>query len=684
MSLLPNIPNEIREARIGYCFNQITGKLINQPVIIPSTIGADGIRCNNGDGHMECVANATSSSAAESTFFSTDFEGHVKAGGMGFGVSSSVDFHMESATKSVTVDETLNFYGSYTCNGETMELVWIKNPERLYKCMTEDFRKAYDKVVLSNNANDYFKNYFNFLSLYGHGCVTKLYLTSGSAFRISLNYSSEADSNSQKYGGSVSINVRKGAVSGGAKTTVDWAQDLQSASSNATLTIEEDSWPDTTPTQDWCTSQMHSFEGIALSEFIKAPPAVTEPTNCQFTHATTPANTDPPEDVVKPEAVPIPEGLDDEIKSQLMKEDGFTGGWDEYIDKQKELYAQFQPKQIVDDVANNSGNTNSIKKSPTYNVEAINSEIKCTSILKDSKSVNNVKNSDDRLWDLGGFIPFAYEVLPWSELFPDLEKVRVNKSNKTIIMGGIYNFYFTRLQFLQYIRFLGDVGSQIVNNNSIMLDVDRYSGYCTKLHTEISNLRLDHITKLTYDQIVSDFEDNLLTNSRNNKFFSKKIYDTFFKNYSLFTESPYGFIAMYDNRAYVGHGFGMRQAVPAQFDLEKMAENAIRFYPVITVDGSIVFTFYFGTWHKADWLTVDLKPGDNSSFLNVVSKEQHFPIIPNSPFKVVQMIKEVPINRLYKLGFDDIRGGGRIRGCAMLSELPFDVIDSYSAPFIVD
>lgn len=285
------------------------------------------------------------------------------------------------------------------------------------------------------------------------------------------------------------------------------------------------------------------------------------------------------------------------------------------------------------------------------------------------------------LWDLGGYVPFAYKITPWNELFPDLAKFNKLSSIENIFIGKLYIYYLTRLQFLQYLNFLCDVGAEICENNSLDYDVMYFKEYCLDLIEIITKKVKNEKEKKNEDlfmEIVKNFREKIFTSDC---FFSKKVYQFFFENYLLFANYSYGFImcSFYENgmKFYTIDGvdplttFYNSKRVPQPFSLLPMLEDAMRYYPVITCSGrlhlclfSAIPTDGWGSMRNTEkWFSINSIRLDENKF-------EYIPSFQNEN------------DRLYGVGSKNIplAFNGKIRGFPMFLELPFDIVNNFVVP----
>ena len=210
-------------------------------------------------------------------------------------------------------------------------------------------------------------------------------------------------------------------------------------------------------------------------------------------------------------------------------------------------------------------------------------------------------SAEDGGWDLGGFVPVGYEVTPWATLFPQLAKFASSPTLKTGYIAKMYTFYLTRLQFGQYLHFLGDVGPDVCGNDAITQDIQTYERSCEDLLGDIeAHSTGKNVDAASYASVVQSFEDMITSAApAPQKFYSEPVYQTFFSHYTFFTGCAYGFI----NGGF-GNSLGKYLTVraPNLFPDAPLPTNpptllpaladALRFYPVVTRDGGVIMTFF--------------------------------------------------------------------------------------------
>ena len=249
---------------------------------------------------------------------------------------------MQNAQASHHQEENLNVYCSYAFTGQRQELREMDANE-LIKIMTPTFVDKYNAVIKAATLEKYMKAYLEFVETFGHACVTRVYLTAGSAFRLTLQRTDDASSNRQKYGGAASLSGHYGGGYAGASVAAEWAKDQQTADANTKLEIELDNVPEDTPTADWANNMLSNFSSMTLSALTEKASLIKPPERTEH-HVRAPelphgvpdksrSASTPKIDPTDPDS-----GVGDGLQKEIMKQDGFNGSWDTYVQAQKDLY----------------------------------------------------------------------------------------------------------------------------------------------------------------------------------------------------------------------------------------------------------------------------------------------------------------------------------------------------------
>lgn len=644
--LFPDIPEEIRGANIGTCYDPITRTLISDKLAIdPSKLEESAVNFINGIGELFLDANSSTEKSAEDSFFGADIK--VKSGWATIGFKTSF-----SSFKSNN-NESLNCYCSYVYKGQKLQLYNVGS-KKLFKYMSDEFQEEFTKVIKSRSTSEYLSNYFNFISKFGYGCVTSLYLTSGSAFEIRIKYSDAEKADSSKYGAEIAVAT---PLAGGA-VAAEFANGIRKADSSASIYVIAKQIPQDTPTKNWCFAMMDKVIDAGLEKLSKTPTLIE------------PYSGDGPKAPEIPVGIPstkeIPTGksfnVTNEIKKEIMQKDNFNGTWTQYQDAQNNLYNDLIANKIVEE----GKNANTIEKNMRARRPVLYGTRSNLDFIEYEANENTSSSKSSTLWNLGQYMPFDYEVTAWNKLFPELNAINIPTTFTSMYISKIFMYYLTRVQFSRYLYFLSDVGGELCKNTSINDDADIFREECNKLLSRIqsmisSNKKFD---KIDYISIMSDFETRI-NNLR--PFFSKKVYKYFYDNYIFFVENAYGFIVTLNGSYYIDGGKG--KEFPTPFSLLPMMKDASRAYPVVRQDGSIILAgFELGRWRMNAYIW-NTKLIDCSGYSYYSTKSQ--------------ASGEPGMIELFGVGFDDIPNNMKslsIRGLPMIDDLPFKEVREFAKP----
>jgi hypothetical protein len=351
-SIIPRVPDDINNARIGACYNRFTRKLVPDVLaIVPSKADPDFIQFVPGAGHLLITANSSSYAAASNSIFSLDAQASGGYESPAIGVDVSIEFNMEKAQATSHQDQNLNIFCSYAFTGNRQYLL-KKDPDELLGLMEDTFKEKYNAVIQATDPDEYIAKYLDFVEMFGHYCVTAVQLTAASAFRLTIASTEDDSADRQKYGGSASLSAHYGGGYGGASVAVEWAKDQQNATKNATLDCRLDNVPPTAPTADWALNLVSTFASQTLTVLTdKAnqiqPPASTKPVKAP----STPNGVPDKESAGKSKVDPTANEITEELKKKIMQDDGFVGDWDGYVEQQKQLLSSITPENVVKEAA---------------------------------------------------------------------------------------------------------------------------------------------------------------------------------------------------------------------------------------------------------------------------------------------------------------------------------------------
>lgn len=554
---LPDLPLELRAARIGTCYNPYTRSLISGRIAVdPEKLNKTAINFVGGKGSLKLRANASSAQNMKDSMFSVSTK--AKLGSFG-----ELSFDMSSALTEKNVVNDLNCFCTYAYTETQLRLKNLA-PKSLFNYMTDDFQTSYDELMDAAKSKDkkkVFLLYKEFLDNFGYGCVTALLLSSGSAFRVTANYGEKSGREEQKYGGSVSV----GYGGWGVSAAGEFASATLDASSQASMDITATYVPENTPTRDWCNSLMGSFADMGM-EKLKTSASFIEGHSYSGEKPIAP---DIPEQ--NPDKKELPNGevnnITEELQQSIMKEDNFKGTWAEYEAEQQKLYEELTSKKVVKE---------NVKR--LSRLLAMNINLKKPSIESRKKKIIEYTNTID----LGDYVPTNYEIKLWQELFPALKNIDLLCSMASLYLSRSYLYYLTRLEFSTYLQLLNDMEMGLVNSQ----DLEQYNQLCSNLYevvVEQSFNPKDYSADI-YDQIVADFEQKI----RNLQYFdSLEIYTTFFEHYEFFSDQRCGFAIAWTEDGSPGVSYfskyGIERSIvsPNDVSLSDLMVLGLRFYAVL-------------------------------------------------------------------------------------------------------
>lgn len=647
--LLPDIPEEIRAARLGSCFDSIKRELIQTKNAIDlNRLDQNAILMVTGTGTLKLTADASTSKGASGSFYALDSKAKI-------GSWASMSYNMELANSDASTAHTLNCYCSYVYSGQSLKLMDVGS-DKLFNYMTDEFQTMFTEMINAADPAEFLEKYMDFQNVFGYGCVTELRLTSGSAFRMTAQYNDSASANKSKYGGSIAI----GGFWGGGAVASNFAKEAKKADGNAKLELVAEQIPLDTPTKEWCNTLMKDLLQRGLTEltkdtsFISAyegkPPAVPEIPAGKPSEKKVPKN-EKQNDITK------------EQQKALMKEDGFRGTWEQYVEAQKKAYEKIKPNEVVKDVNNNIDSFLAMK----------------TEQDTTSHTARAATSSFGSGWNLGGYVPYNYVVTPWTKLFEkQMKGLALPTTFTSIYIAKAYIYYLTRMQFANYLYFLSDVGRDLAENDNIELDADIFAKACSDLLKDIGVrirrvLQSSVFTEEQYNYVVTGFEKRV-----NNLygFCSQKTYWYFFNNYDFFMDMACGGVQVYfyprRDPQYYKHDIGLSR-IPQPFITANMLRDAVRDYQVLTPGGSLK-SVVFNTSRNRFYPDQNILRGLRGIRIPDITN--------NSSYYACEIYGDETECRLYTAGYKDLAllNNTSIIGRPMISSFDFDSIMRFADP----
>lgn len=585
-------PKELRMVRLGTCYNNLDNKLIlNTRAFNLENIPPNKLIFDPGLGSLDFISNSSSSINAFEGYFGASIKGE-----MGFSCcKASAELNMSLATANQDDNQKICSYLTYTIKGASIS-VMQSIPELQFSWMSEEFKYLYTKLVEAPDSQK-LKYYNTFTKTFGHGVVTHIDLASGAYGKFEITSNETANSLELKFGASMAVGTPKGGVSG----AIEAGAKFQNALKNASLEIHTDWYPSTSPAKKWAMDlySLGKEQGMSILsqktnlKDLPVPDKVTAPEFPVF---------------VKPKEKKLPEpnpDVKDESylnnKSELSKEDFKALISEENLSTEQIVKESNQISKDNLDLKKTTQSSPLLKSTrPITNIE-FTDEIE----MATSTGANSFTN------ELGDYIPSNFKLTPWTDLFPDL-KIQLKPTKNSLLISKVNIFYYTRLQFGQYLQFLSTLPYENTKQSSLEMEVIEYFKICEQFMDYASNnLNGLKFQESQYAKTIKYFNKllNKLINSK--KFSNKEIYDRFFEHYSTFQEFAYGVIPYFKYYKFNGGNtcypkssdeapktswYCNMPLIGCKKKDKEIYPEAIRFYPVLTKDGKCHFVYYDNGW----------------------------------------------------------------------------------------
>merc|ERR1712238_129813 len=460
--------------------------------------------------------------------------------------------------------------------------------EPVFNSAFKGFQDYYRNVVTAATPSDYFQAYDAFTALYGDSCITRLNLIAGSALKVTVSDSTSSTSKSDKYGAEGSVST----FGGGASVASNWGKSMESQQANQNLKIDVFHEPRTSVTATFVNDLRDTY----VSEKLLGE-AITDP---KFTPGKTPK-------IKIPNIPPPPEKVEDkEPPKRVLSDKEIQEETDKKESPEQRKQKRKKRKQMVD--KSKAGTVvrdhNNAKKSGKKSTGVFRLSMKKTTSVVTEEEIRLVEEEvsrDSSTWDLGGFSPQSFETTKWSTLFPDMKKEFPLTENR-IYITWLWLFYLTRLEFLQYLRFLIDVGddlaeywvkysggvkADLLNTKS---DARNFSDRCDKLKEDIVVVLKNNsdFSEADYLEKVLLFDERL---GEDREFSSLMVYNTFFQYYDLFHDNPLGFVVGFDTTRGVRSYYNSRSNANASGPMgnKRLAERVVIHTYIHTVRVCILY-----------------------------------------------------------------------------------------------
>lgn len=588
----------LTQTRLGTCYNN------NSRLLLVRQNSFDLEKLNykklllffDGIAKFELETNSNNNSTYNSSAYSIS----SKAEGKLFRNKAAAAFDMERSHASANESKNIKASLSYRYLGQGFQ-IQKASEDTYFSCLLPDCQADLAEIYAATSSKSKLEKYLTFTEKYGHACVTKLFLEAGSIANIEVKAESNSVAHTSKYGMKASLSNRWGNES----TAVNWAKELAASDLRGNLYIKAIDYPQNSPTKEWSHALVTNYEGRGF-EVLSEKDAFTKLPSPNFERVPLHIGAKETDDKKLPESEP---DLSVEIQKKIMEDQGYEGSWEEFIKRQEKALEGIDKYQVVEDAKK-------VKKSKMLPLQMFKQQRS----QRASFALGEVKNSD---WDLGGYCPVDYELTPWTELFPSLKAIVAYPATTNIIFAKIMTFYYTRLQFGQYMQFLSDVGDAYKdadNSKYLENDIDIYFQMCESYMNDFINTD-EELTESAYLEWLQKFEKELQVLVDQKQFYNHYIYKAFFDKYEVFTKCPYGFTCF--GLKNTGNYFDLKAETDEDmlignekrltlftnrtelFSIENLGlptlSKAIRLYPVIKEHkgkGAIGFVYFSDVFEK--------------------------------------------------------------------------------------
>eukprot|EP00751_Fragilariopsis_kerguelensis_P015969 CAMPEP_0170845776 /NCGR_PEP_ID=MMETSP0734-20130129/7768_1 /TAXON_ID=186038 /ORGANISM="Fragilariopsis kerguelensis, Strain L26-C5" /LENGTH=851 /DNA_ID=CAMNT_0011214627 /DNA_START=247 /DNA_END=2802 /DNA_ORIENTATION=+ len=611
-SFIPLIPEDVKSARIGSGFDTVTGKLKSRAEVfhLGKLNRADLLEQIDGSLTTKYHVDQSSSDIQSNSFFGSDTEAKTSFWCVSASVGASMDKEKAQANSSFSenlVLQSLNTGGYMLVRGVT------SLSDDVYNCTFDAFKDHYDPIMKATTTLEYFAAYENFSKIYGDSCVTKVHLIAGSALQITLRKEGSSQSSNAKYGASASVSTPLGGVSDAQK----WGNGMKKKHAGGTMDCTEVHFPmgkNQPPTFEFIHAEYIKRVGQAIDtlqdkdEFLD-PNVVAK----DLLDVTAPEIEEVDLDETKeaPEKA-LPDDKIKELEEKDEKEQQIKDGDEDLNPEEYRKKKLHKTKKLKNNTTKKNGASNVVKegrrarkKKKKYGLLSNNNTI--LTGVEDKSSLYGATPADYNGWDTGGFWVNGFETTKWTALFPQLKRT-FPQDDSTIFIARAWLYLLTRIEFLEYLKLIIDVGDDIAYHwgkekadlRSTMVDARIFSDLCDYLKKKIA-FALDHqsvFSQVDYLDMIVDFNEKLDQKRDDRSFSSMKVYDTFFDNYDVFHNNPLGFVQIShtvdgdEYTAYTEVGNPTIKQSVGKASLPTLLTDARRCYPVINVDGNTVMVAY--------------------------------------------------------------------------------------------
>lgn len=469
-------------------------------------------------------------------------------------IRAAGSYTAEHEVKTKSTRETMTIGISYTFRNQAIRLQYA-TPKIYYNCLTKSCKSAFDQIMNARSDESRHQAYLQFIDIYGTGCVTKLFLAAGSFASITVIENETDISRDNKYDVTLSV----GGSFGGVHGARGWLNNVNSSHLTGTLLATSKSFPQNAPTDNWVMTLTDTIDNSAFSK-LSENPQLLDHNNVEWKEPPDlPEKEEPTHDDAPSLSKKETKDLETSVQKHILKEEKSEHlTWEQYEEKQKKLLKSCTPVKVVKQYTKqlNLRNTDTELENndPYFTVRTEDGEIEETANhYYDEKWTDSCQqipeNTQLQTGDIGNlsislenYIPVAYEIQPWHELFPSLPNSDILRSGN-LYYAKLLIFYFTRLQFADYMSFL----LSALNGPNRFFPEYRYLQNDLEFYHRHINTFFRHIIKNS-DHAPRNEDDYLRVITRFNQNTQRVIeksytlYTFFFQAYPILAKCPFGFV----------------------------------------------------------------------------------------------------------------------------------------------
>lgn len=603
------IPADYGFARIGGVMNYLTREFVTDLHAFDMAALASLSRLTSNQPRGEMTIQANAYAKEQQSAWSVSAAGKASAN---FPLCSvALEFHTDQSAGELSTASGMKLTVGYAVRDYKIKLSRDVTAAELYQCATPRFKEAYDAIANAETAEDWLSAYMDFQEDYGHGFITSLELISCAAGNLSVQYTSTARQNAQKWGGSITV----GGVGGGASACTEYARSQQTAGSQGTLTATVCGVPAESPAMNWARTLITGYAEKSIDTLTQRPPSAIAIPVTAAKLPDIPKITPPSKgDGLPPVKMNLNSNKDlvEYLKLKALLKDGgdihSLPDWDACQKAPEESRAQVQEAL--------SRHTSEIKKAVdelkfSDVAVASNAAIEATEALPSTvanprrlrASVQERSASGDI--DFGDYAICGFGFESYSKYLPAL-KSKIALPTKTGFFLVKHNLFIAARQiFAAYLNYIKDLPEAIRGTHIDSTLAARFSEllsqYVSQSRQTLRNRREDgdkYFSASDYEHAVATFEHTL----RNDGVLrgALKIYDYFMANFEALSTAPFGFaltVTSPINETVYLTSDERLSFLPSRFSLPNkcmsamtqpvmdymVAQNSCRFIPVIRI-----------------------------------------------------------------------------------------------------